>query len=344
MKPVRLQDVADLAGVSAKTVSRVVNREPRVSPATREKVLKVIEDLNYRPNKSAQSLAADRSLLIGLLYDNPSAAYVTALQEGVLRACDNSGYGLVIHPCDHRDPDLLKKIGTLITSTRLDGVVLSPPFTENRALLNMFEEYETSFVLVSPLDQKQSNPLVFSDDVSAAREVMQHLLDLGHRRIGFIRGLKGRSGSEMRFEGYRQALRDSGIGFDPLLVADGHFTFEAAERGARELLALDVPPTAIFASSDYMAAGALKAAIRLKISVPEELSICGFDDNPVSRHLTPTLTTVSHPVPRLAEQAGQLLITHLKKNAPAVDLTPVVAQLIVRESTARAPDETVPAT
>ena len=233
MKPVKLDDVAKLAGVSAKTVSRVVNQEPRVSPATRAKVLRIIEELNYRPNKSAQSLAADRSLLIGLLYDNPSAAYITALQSGVLRACDRFGYGLVIHPCDHQGADLLKKLQTLLTSTRLDGVVLSPPFTENQALLALLEEYETPFVLISPLDQKKTNTLVFSDDVSAARDVMQHLLGLGHRRIGFIRGLKGRSGSEMRFEGYRQALQDSGIGFDSSLVVDGQFTFEAAEHGAR---------------------------------------------------------------------------------------------------------------
>jgi len=335
MKPVKLDDVAKLAGVSAKTVSRVVNQEPRVSPETRAKVLRIIEELNYRPNKSAQSLAADRSLLIGLLYDNPSAAYITALQSGVLRACDRFGYGLVIHPCDHQGADLLEKLQILLTSTRLDGVVLSPPFTENRALLALLEEYETPFVLISPLDQKQANPLVFSDDVSAARDVMQHLLGLGHRRIGFIRGLKGRSGSEMRFEGYRQALQDSGIGFDSSLVVDGQFTFEAAEHGARDLLGLAAPPTAIFASSDYMAAGALKAARDLGSSVPGDLSVCGFDDNPISRYLTPALTTMRHPVPKLAEQAGQLLISHLKRNVQSADLSPVVSELIVRESTAR---------
>ena len=140
MSPVRLQDVAERAGVSPKTVSRVVNREPLVSAQTRDKVLEVIEELDYRPNKAAQSLAGHRSFLVGLLYDNPSTAYVTGLQEGLLRACDRSGYGLVIHPCNHRDPDLIDKLRGLITSTRMDGVVLSPPFTESREVQTLLAE------------------------------------------------------------------------------------------------------------------------------------------------------------------------------------------------------------
>jgi LacI family transcriptional regulator len=334
MKPVKLQDVADRAGVSAKTVSRVVNREPQVRASTREKVLRVIEELHFRPNKSAQSLAADRSLLIGLLYDNPSPAYITGLQEGVLRACDQFGYGLVIQPCDHRDAGMIKTLQDLLVSTRMDGVVLSPPFTENQEIFALLDEYQTPFALISPLDQSQTRPLVFTDDVAAAKQAMRHLFDLGHRRIGFIRGLRRRSGSEMRFTGYQQALQENGIEFDERLVADGQFTFESAEQGAHALLQQEDPPTAIFASSDYMAAGVLKAARTLEIAVPDELSICGFDDNPISRYLTPTLTTMSHPVRKLAEQAGELLIRQLKKHDGAAPPTPAYSELIVRESTA----------
>lgn len=334
MNPVKLQDVADRAGVSAKTVSRVVNREERVSPATREKVQRVIDELNYRPNKSAQSLAADRSLLVGLLYDNPSPAYITGLQEGVLRACDKFGYGLLIHPCDHKDAGLVKKLHMLIASTRMDGVVLTPPLTENRALLELLEELGTAAVLISPLDQEQSRPLVFSDDVLAAKQLMQHLVDFGHRRIGFVRGLRQRSGAEMRFTGYKRALEENGLPFDPDLVVDGEFIFEAAEAGTRELLGLGDRPTAIFASSDYMAAGVLKAAISMGVSVPGELSICGFDDNPIARYLTPTLTTMRHPVHNLAEHAGEILISQLKKNVEIAAPVHAHSELVVRESTA----------
>ena len=334
MSSVRLQDVADLAGVSPKTVSRVVNQEPRVSPATREKVLKIINELNFKPNKWAQSLAADRSLLVGLVYDNPSTAYITGLQEGLLGACDRFGYGLVIHPCDHQDAGLIQRLDALLATTRMDGVVLSPPFTENRAILKLLEERRTPFVLISPLDEEQSNPLVFTDDIAAAKQVMRHLVDLGHRRIGFVRGLRHRSGSEKRFTGYKKALGENEIEFDPRLVVDGEFTFEAAEIGARELLALDSPPTAIFASSDYMAAGVLKAAITMNVSVPGELSVCGFDDSPIARFLTPTLTTVRHPVQDLAEYAGEVLIRQLKKDPDVVRSPSILSELIVRESTA----------
>ena len=336
MKPVRLQDVAQLAGVSPKTVSRVVNSEPRVSPKTRERVLKVIEDLNFQPNKSAQSLAGDRSWLIALVYDNPSPAYITGLQEGVLKICDKSGYDLIIHPSDHQDIDLVDKMKAMMASTRVDGMVLTPPFTEDQAVLDLLQENETPFVLISPLDRDQSNPSVSSDDVSAAKQAMQHLINLGHERIGFIRGLKNRSGSEMRFIGYKQSLEENGITFDSGLVAEGQFTFESAELGASELLRLADRPTAIFASSDYMAAGVMKAAINLDISVPKELSICGFDDNPIARYLTPTLTTMRHPVRKLASFATKKLIGQLKKSGEGSETPPIYSELIVRESTAPA--------
>ena len=187
----------------------------------REKVLAVIEELNYRPNKAAQSLAGHRSRLVGLLYDNPSTAYVTGLQEGLLRACDRSGYGLIIHPCDHRDSDLIDKLRGLITSTRMDGAVLSPPFTESREVQALLAEQGIPVALISPLDQERTGPLVFTDDVAAARRMMTYLIDLGHRRIGFVRGLQHRSGSEMRFEGYKRALEDIRLAFDPELVANG---------------------------------------------------------------------------------------------------------------------------
>ena len=336
MKPVRLQDVALLAGVSPKTVSRVVNQEPRVSEKTRQKVLKVIEELNFQPNKSAQSLAADRSLLVGLIYDNPSPTYVTGLQEGVLRICDKAGYGLIIHPCDHRDIDLVPKLKTLMASTRMDGVILTPPFTENEAILDLMSETRTDFVLISPLDREQTLPSVSSDDISAARQAMQHLIDLGHERIGFIRGLKNRSGSEMRFKGYMESLKENGLQFDPKLVIEGRFTFENAERGARELLSLPDRPTAIFASSDYMAAGVMKAAIQMDISIPDELSLCGFDDNPISRYLTPTLTTMRHPVRKLAAFAAETLVNQMRNSEEVANPPPIYSELIVRESTAPA--------
>lgn len=332
MNKVTIDDVAKLAEVSSKTVSRVINREPRVSPATREKIQKVIDELNFQPNKSAQSLAAHRSLLLGLLYDNPSHAYITGLQEGALRACDNFGYGLVIHPCDHKDENLMSKLSKLIGSTRMDGLVLTPPLTENKKLLKFLEENKIPYVLISPLEHEQSNPFVFSDDVLAAKQVTQYLIDQGHSRIGFIQGVRQRSGTEMRFAGYKEALQQNGITYNDNLVEEGNFTFESGEIASQKLLRLKEPPTAIFACNDYMAAGVLKAASNLRISVPYELSIFGFDDSPIASYLTPTLSTVKHPVSLLAENAGELLIRRLKRYEDPYKATEIHSKLVLRES------------
>lgn len=327
-----MQDVAVRAGVSTKTVSRVVNKEPRVNPETRKKIQKIIDELNFEPNQSAQSLAASRSLLLGLVYDNPSHAYITGLQDGVLKACNHFGYGLVIHPCDHEDPDLVKHLRRLVARTRMDGLILTPPLTENNQLLKFLEENKTPFTLISPLEQSESKPHVGTNDVEAARQVTQYLIEQGHRRIGFILGVRQRSGSEMRFEGYQQALRDSGIEFDDALVAQGKFTFESGEAAAQQLLRLADPPSAIFASNDYMAAGVLKAASQLRIAVPYELSVCGFDDSPIATYLTPTLTTVRHPVSLLAERGAEQLIKRLKKIDEVSDESEIRSEFIVRAS------------
>ena len=333
MKKITMQDVAERAGVSSKTVSRVINNEPRVRESTRKKIQQVIDELDFQPNKSAQSLAADRSLLLGLLYDNPSSAYIINLQAGVLDACNEFGYGLVIHPCENNSPDLLPKLRNLLASSRMDGLVLTPPMTENRQLLDFLDSSSTPYVLITPLDLEQSCPLVSIDDVLAARKSVQHLIDFGHKRIGLVLGARQRSGTEMRLLGYQQALEENNISFDESLVVQGDFTFESGVTAGLQLLRQPQPPTAIFASNDYMAAGVMKVASQLRISIPYELSVCGFDDTPVARYLTPTLTTVRHPVERLAQHAGELLIQQLKRYLKPVDTVDLQSELIMREST-----------
>ena len=333
MKKMTMQDVAERAGVSSKTVSRVINNEPRVSESTRKKIQQVIDELDFQPNKSAQSLAADRSLLLGLLYDNPSSAYIINLQAGVLDACNEFGYGLVIHPCENNSPDLLSKLRNLLASSRVDGLVLTPPMTENRQLIDFLDSNSTPYVLITPLNLEQSCPLVSIDDVLAARQSIQHLIDFGHKRIGLILGARERSGTEMRLSGYQQALEENNISFDESLVVQGDFTFESGVTAGLQLLRQPQPPTAIFASNDYMAAGVMKVASQLRISIPYELSVCGFDDTPVARYMTPTLTTVRHPVEQLAQHAGELLIRRLKKHLERFESEELHSELIVREST-----------
>ena len=334
MKKMTMQDVAERAGVSSKTVSRVINNEPRVSESTRVKIQQVIDELDFQPNKYAQSLAADRSSLLGLLYDNPSSAYIINLQAGVLDACNQFGYGLVIHPCENNSPDLLPKLRNLLASSRMDGLLLTPPMTENKQLLEFLDYTNTPYVLINPLDNEKSSSIVSINDVLSARQIIQHLIDFGHRRIGFILGARQRSGSEMRFLGYQQALEENNISFNESLVVQGDFTFDSGVVAAQQLLHDHNPPTAIFASNDYMAAGVMKAAAQLRISIPYELSVCGFDDSPVARHLTPTLTTVRRPDEQCAQYAGELLIRQLKKHLDPFTLGQLHSKIIVRDSTA----------
>lgn len=328
-----MQDVADRAGVSPKTVSRVVNNEPRVSESTRKKIQKVIDELSFQPNKSAQSLAADRSLLIGLLYDNPSSTYVVDLQAGVLGVCHKFGYGLVIHPCENDSPELIQRLRELLDSSRMDGLILTPPMTENQELLDFLVSSGTPYVLISPLDNSQSELSVSVDDSVITQQAIQSLIDFGHQRIGFITGVRKRSGSEMRLLGYQQALEKNNISYDESLVVEGNFTFGSGVVAAQELLRHENPPTAIFASNDYMAAGVMKAALQLRISIPHELSLCGFDDTPVAGYMSPGLTTIRHPLERLASHAGELLIRQLKKHTQPFEAETLKSELILRGST-----------
>jgi LacI family transcriptional regulator len=333
MKAVTMQDVADRAGVSPKTVSRVVNNEPRVSESTRKKIQKVIDELSFKPNKSAQSLAADRSLLIGLLYDNPSSTYVVDLQAGVLGVCNKFGYGLVIHPCENDSPELIQRLRELLDSSRMDGLVLTPPMTENQELLDFLVSSGTPYVLISPLDNSQSKLSVSVDDSVITQQAIQSLIDFGHQRIGFITGVRKRSGSEMRLLGYQQALEKNNISYDESLIVQGNFTFGSGVVAAQELLRHENPPTAIFASNDYMAAGVMKVALQLRISIPHELSLCGFDDTPVAGYMSPGLTTIRHPLEQLASHAGELLIRQLKKHTQPFEAKTLKSELILRGST-----------
>ena len=328
-----MQDVADRAGVSPKTVSRVVNNEPRVSESTRKKIQKVIDELSFQPNKSAQSLAADRSLLIGLLYDNPSSTYVVDLQAGVLSVCHKFGYGLVIHPCENDSPELIQRLRELLDSSRMDGLVLTPPMTENQELLDFLVSSGTPYVLISPLDNSQSKLSVSVDDSVITQQAIQSLIDFGHQRIGFITGVRKRSGSEMRLLGYQQALEKNNISYDESLIVQGNFTFGSGVVAAQELLRHENPPTAIFASNDYMAAGVMKVALQLRISIPHELSLCGFDDTPVAGYMSPGLTTIRHPLEQLASHAGELLIRQLKKHTQPFEAKTLKSELILRGST-----------
>jgi LacI family transcriptional regulator len=333
MPNITMQMIAEMTGVSLKTVSRVVNKENGVRQETREKVEAVIRQLDYQPNPSARGLASARSFLIALLYDNPSTAYIIGLQNGALSSCREHNLGLIIDPCNHLDEDLVADVNSLVRRSRVDGMLLTPPLCDMEPLLDMLDGRGLKYVRISPLDRNDRSPYVYADEFEAAYRMTDYLISQGHVRIGLVTGHPHRSGTEMRLKGFTQAIEDSAMEVDPELVVPGDYTFESGEAGARKLLRLPEPPTAIFASNDYMASGVLKVAQQMKLRVPYDLSVAGYDDAPLAKRLWPRLTTVRHPVEQVSREATELLIRYLNDEPAVFNPDLIHSELVIREST-----------
>ncbi len=333
---VTIKDVAARAEVSLKTVSRVINHEPSVQRSTRTRVEQAIRELGYLPDLSARSLRSARAYAIGLVYDNPNPYYIIAVQEGALSVCRELGFGLQIHPCDSADPDLAVQLANLVSQSRLAGLVLAPPMSEDAGLLRELAAAGIHFVriLSAARDPDDGYACVYVDDRDAAYDITTHLIQLGHQRIGFLWGGREHRSSPERFAGYADALHDYGIAQDAELIVEGDYAFDDGFRGARKLLALDDPPTAIFGSNDEIAAGVLAAARSAGINVPFDLSIAGFEDSPFSRQSWPPLTTARQATEEIARHATRLLIARLDDNGADIGNEGFSPELVVRGSTA----------
>jgi LacI family transcriptional regulator len=353
MPKVTIDDVAELAGVSIKTVSRVVNREPNVREATRAKVDAAIAELNYQPNKAARNLASHHSHIIGLIYDDPSyyeipsAGYVIRMQQGTLSACHTSNYELLIHPCQYRKKDIGNEIKILIEQVRPDGIVLAAPLSNMPKIVRAIEATGTPLVRLSPGTANGKQLSVVTNDREISAEMTRYLASLGHTRIAFITGhpshkavgnryLGYRDGLEQ--SGYRDGLEQSGLRFSEQLVAAGDSSIGSGEECAMQLLKTGNRPTAIFAANDDMAAGVIRVADRLGIKVPDELSVAGFDDIALARQVYPALTTINQPLSAMAEHAAVALIASVQGKRTLLGTEIVPAALQVRESTGPAPD------
>ena len=302
-----IKDVSDLAGVSMKTVSRVLNKERYVSEKTRVRVEQAVAQLNFKPSVAARILAGKRSYQIALIYDNHSPHYIHQIQTGVWARCIEEGVRLLAQPSDVASPTLAREIGGLIDQTQVDGVILSSPVTDAPGALEELESRGIPYVRISPGTEHERSSSVTMDDVQAADDMTSHLIALGHRKIGFVIGHTNHTASDLRLFGYRRALDRAGVPFEPKYVRPGQFDFASGEAAADILLDLPHPPTAIFASNDDMAAGVLTVAHRRGIAVPADLSVAGFDDTALASQLWPPLTTVRQPTRELAYAAASLL-------------------------------------
>lgn len=336
---VTIHEVAAKAGVSIKTVSRVINHEANVRADTKERVLAVIADLNYRPNPSARHLAGTHGYNIALLYDNPSASYLMDLQRGALQSCQTEGFHLILQPCDPKDPDLEATINNLVIESRVPGLILSPPLSDAASLIEKLESWGVLHARIAPIDVARPGPYVAVDDRGAAFELIRHLIEQGHRRIGIIKGHPDHGAGHWRHEGYLTAMRQYGLPIDDDLIVQGYFSFESGLEAGRKLLSLKERPTAIFAANDDMAAAVLHVAHAMEIDVPGQLSVAGFDDTPLSRHVWPPLTTVRQPVQEMARQATMQLIDRIRKRGQSQPAGPsaMYCSLVIRESTGAAP-------
>lgn len=335
-------DVAKSAGVSIKTVSRVVNNEPNVRQSTRDRVNAAIEKLKYRPDHSARNLASHRSHLIGLVYDDPAAyempsgGYILDLQQGALRASKAARCELLIHPCDFRRKDVGSTLKSLIEQTRVGGLVVAAPLSNMPRIIRAIEQTNTPMVRLSPGNNSSNERSVTTNDREVCAEMTRYLAGLGHRRIAFITGDPDHKAVAKRFVGYKDGLTDSNLEYAERLVVAGDNSFGSGQAAAEKLLRRKRPPTAIFAANDDMAAGVIRMAKRRGVHVPQQLSVAGFDDIALARQIDPTLTTIRQPLVRMAEQAVAML-TQNDGSAEIPNSVCIPASIKIRESTGPAP-------
>ena len=345
---VTIHDVARHAGVSPMTVSRVINSETNVREETRAKVAASVKALRYSPNLAARSLASADATHIGILYSNPSAAYLSEFLLGSLEQSSLSGCQLVIEQCGGIESE--REAILRLIKGGVNGVILPAPLCDSPESLRGVEEAGLPAVLVASGRPATGLCAVSINDFEASRAMTRHLLGLGHRRIAFINGHPNQTASGQRFRGYIEGMTEAGLSVGTDQVAQGFFTYRSGLEAAERLLTNGFNPTAIFASNDDMAAAAMAIAHRKGLDVPGDLSVAGFDDTPLATTVWPELTTVRQPIADMAREAVRLLVEEIKgrraRAAPQVVHKLVKFTLVKRDSTsepkAAGPDKSPP--
>jgi LacI family transcriptional regulator len=324
-------DVAKAAGVSLKTVSRVLNDEVYVKEDTRRIVVDAANVLKYRMNQAARTLRAGSAQIIVLLVNNPSRSYLENLHFGALKRCHRLGMQLVLDECE----DGIDGIRRVLDALSPAGFIIAPPLSDNPDILAFLDERKIPYVVIAPDDPANVALSVSIDDELAAREMTEHLISLGHRNIAFIRGHPTHSAANKRFAGYISALMAHGIAIDDTIIAQGYFDWASGLKCAEALLDLPSRPTAVFASNDDMAASVISAAYRRNIHVPRELSVVGFDDSQIAGIISPQLTTVFQPISELASTAVDLLNDALSPMQHSARNIMFEHRIVQRESTGK---------
>ena len=332
-----IYDVADHAGVSKTTVSRVLNGETNVRQATRAIVLKAVKELQFLPNKAARSLASQAEARIGLLYNNPSVAYFSELLMGALDGSGRNGVQLVVDKCEIGNVAASCDAVRKLVKGGVNGMVLTAPLCESTELIEELTRAGISIVAVATGYFRSNVACVGIDDFKAAYEMTNYLLGLGHRRIGFVKGHPSHTSSTRRVLGFEAALRDAGRKVEKPMIAQGHYSYRSGLEAGEQLLSGHKSPTAIFASNDDMASGVMAVAHRRSLDVPRDISIVGFDDT-IAGAMWPELTTIRQPIYDIAATAIDVIVRNIHSLKSGVKVKPrnylVPHALIQRESAA----------
>ena len=341
-RAVTIRDVAAEAGVSLQTVSRVMNNRPNVRPAIEARVRKAIEALGYVPSLAARKMAGNKSYLLLALNDRDRTIqgwqsgdgtdWVDQMLLGGMLKCAEHGYRMIFELVDTHSASIERELTAALGALLPDGIILTPPHGDNPAITEMLVDRHIPFARIGS-KQLGSGFRIAMDEYDAAKTATSHLIGLGHSRIGFITGSDEYALSAERLEGYRDAMREAGLERQAL-VAPGDFTFASGEAATRRWLTSPEPPTGIVASSDQMSLAALAVAISLGVDVPTKLSIVSFDDTPIVKFSTPSLTAIRQPIAGMAARAAELLIDANRGRALSEDIDILPFELIVRGSTA----------
>jgi LacI family transcriptional regulator len=338
---VTIKHVAADAGVSLQTVSRVINNEPNVRPSMKERVQASIDRLGYVPSIAAQRMSGSRSYLILAINDRERTIadwqtrqgtdWVDQMLLGGMLKCAEYGYRMIFELVDTHNDHVERELGATIAALQPDGVILTPPHSENPLITGFLAKRKIPFARIGSIASGPGIAMTM-DDEGSARRATEHLIALGHRRIGFIAGSDEYDLSNWRIDGWREAMEAAGLSPDGL-CARGDFSYDSGVAAANNLLDLEAPPTAIIASNDQMTLAALDTANQRGLKVPDDLSLVSFDNTPVVRFTDPKLTAIDQPIAATFSKAVELLITNGDK---AVQHQPVITEgsLVERGSTA----------
>ncbi|MDG2375641.1 MAG: LacI family DNA-binding transcriptional regulator [Woeseiaceae bacterium] len=333
-----INDVAALAGVHKRTVTRVLNGSDKVKLATRSKIEDAIRELNFSPSRQARGLAAQRSFLLGLIYDLPTL-FVNEVQQGMLNIVEDEGYELVVHICNLASDHAVENIARFVNRANLDGAIILPPVSEIEGLGEKLKEVGCNYVRVTSDVSDATSRLVVTDYLSSISDMVRYLVRQGHRDFGFISGPSASLSSRRRHEAFVHALENQNLKLADEMVTEGAYTYDSGFQAAEVLLSLEQRPTAIFAANDEMAFAVMNVAAHLGLRIPDDLSVVGFDGSPFSTFVVPSLSTIIRKSDEVVELGIRKLLAQISDDTEGANAfgTTVSPQFVPRESTGPAP-------